>query len=100
MENPLFRRGLAVFYSLRALGREAGSPAAQWLASLDTEWVGVALRYARPLSPHTHQVQHAIQQIKIPTAKVIVRNEHKYTWTTGINPLNIKRSCLVLPPII
>ena len=90
MENPLFRRGLAVFYSLRALGREAGSPAAQWLASLEPEWVCVALRYARPLSPHTHQVQHAIQQIKIPTAKVIVRNEHKYTWTSGISPLNIK----------
>ena len=91
MENPLFRRGLAVFYSLRALGREAGSPAAQWLASLDTEWVGVALCYARPLSPHTHQVQHAIQQIKIPTAKIIVCNEHKHIRTPGINPLNINR---------
>ena len=74
-----------------------GSPRAsrlwlsQWETSLRQERVCRSRYHQTPSPTYTLLVSTRLNPNKILTAKVIVRNEHKYTWTPLITHLNIKR---------
>ena len=55
----------------------------------ETGWVSLTLP-PDPFSRTRSSSTTRSNQKKNHTAKVIVCNEHKYTWTSGISPLNIK----------